>query len=212
MAGIFQSWSRLLMKKNYYKILGVSKDANYQQIKTAYYEMAKVRHPDLKGSKTEMVDVNEAYTILSDFEKRKIYDKSLEPENIIKGTSHGKYTSVFSGWSGNIDLSKNAMITASGSAEGYYPTMALTSGWKASGNQLEWIEIEFSEPAYFKKLFADSYPIPYRIKRDNINFVEIHKLIGFEPKFSLRDGLKETINWFTQSKNLSRYKIDIYNV
>ena len=49
----------------------------------------------------------------------------------------------------------------------------------------------------------------FRLCCDN---TKIHNLTGFEPKYSLRDGLKETIDWFTQSENLVRYKTDIYNV
>ena len=40
----------------------------------------------------------------------------------------------------------------------------------------------------------------------------IHELTGFETQYSLKDGLKATIEWFTKPENLSRYKIDIYNV
>lgn len=41
---------------------------------------------------------------------------------------------------------------------------------------------------------------------------KIHSLTGFDPTYSLRDGLKETIEWFTQTANLAKYKSDIYNV
>ncbi len=41
---------------------------------------------------------------------------------------------------------------------------------------------------------------------------KIHRLTGFTPKYTLRDGLKKIIDWFTQPENLSRYKIDICNV
>ena len=166
------------MKKNYYSILGVSKNADYREIKAAYYEMAKVRHPDLKGSKIEMARINEAYDILSDYEKRKTYDRSLEPEKIIKGNTHGKFTSIFNGWSGNLDLLKDAVFSASGSNQGFDPSMALTSGWKALENHQEWLNIEFSDPIYFKKFSVDAFPIPYHVKRNNINFVEIHRLLG----------------------------------
>ncbi|MEA1988087.1 MAG: GDP-mannose 4,6-dehydratase, partial [Pseudomonadota bacterium] len=40
----------------------------------------------------------------------------------------------------------------------------------------------------------------------------INELTGFEPKYDIRAGLSETIDWFTQSNNLKRYKADIYNV
>jgi NAD dependent epimerase/dehydratase len=41
---------------------------------------------------------------------------------------------------------------------------------------------------------------------------KIHNLTGFEPRFNIEDGLKATIEWFTQAKNLAKYKVDIYNV
>lgn len=41
---------------------------------------------------------------------------------------------------------------------------------------------------------------------------KIRKLTGFEPKYSLREGLKATIDWFTKPENLAKYKSDIYNV
>lgn len=41
---------------------------------------------------------------------------------------------------------------------------------------------------------------------------EIRRLTGFEPKFSLEEGLRETIDWFTDSANLRKYKAGIYNV
>ena len=49
----------------------------------------------------------------------------------------------------------------------------------------------------------------FRLCCDN---TKIHELTGFLPEYSLKKGLKETIDWFTNSGNLSRYKIDIYNV
>ena len=41
---------------------------------------------------------------------------------------------------------------------------------------------------------------------------KIRRLTGFEPKYSLRQGLKRTIKWFSQAENLSQYKTDIHNV
>ena len=39
----------------------------------------------------------------------------------------------------------------------------------------------------------------------------INQLTGFKPKFSIEDGLRETINWFLNPENLKKYKSDIYN-
>lgn len=41
---------------------------------------------------------------------------------------------------------------------------------------------------------------------------KIRTLTGFEPRYSIRDGLKATIDWFLQPGNLAKYKADIYNV
>ncbi|MGC8586947.1 MAG: molecular chaperone DnaJ [Candidatus Micrarchaeia archaeon] len=64
--------------KDYYKILGVSKSASQDEIKKAYRELALKYHPDLnKGSKEaeeKFKEINEAYAVLGDPEKRKQYD------------------------------------------------------------------------------------------------------------------------------------------
>lgn len=41
---------------------------------------------------------------------------------------------------------------------------------------------------------------------------KIRKLTGFEPKFSIREGLEKTVEWFSHPRNLSKYKAGIYNV
>jgi NAD dependent epimerase/dehydratase len=49
----------------------------------------------------------------------------------------------------------------------------------------------------------------FRLWCDN---TRIRELTGFEPQFSIRDGLAATIAWFTKPENLAKYKADIYNV
>ena len=64
--------------KDYYKILGVRKNCSQSDIKKAFRELAKTYHPDRnKGNKTaeaKFKEVNEAYEVLKDPEKRKKYD------------------------------------------------------------------------------------------------------------------------------------------
>ncbi|HKJ34905.1 MAG TPA: J domain-containing protein [Balneolales bacterium] len=65
--------------KDYYKILGVGKDASKSEIKKAYRKLAAKYHPDVnqddKNAQKKFTDVQEAYEVLSDPEKRKWYDK-----------------------------------------------------------------------------------------------------------------------------------------
>ena len=68
--------------KDYYKILGVSKTANDQEIKSAYRKLAKKYHPDVNkeaGAEQRYKDINEAYEVLSDPDKRQKYD-TLGPD------------------------------------------------------------------------------------------------------------------------------------
>ncbi|XP_017886250.2 protein tumorous imaginal discs, mitochondrial-like [Ceratina calcarata] len=70
--------TRKLLKRNYYEILGVSKNASAKDIKKAYYQLAKKYHPDTNKSDPEagkkFQEVSEAYEVLSDEGKRKEYD------------------------------------------------------------------------------------------------------------------------------------------
>jgi len=61
--------------KDYYKILGVSRDASEEEIKKAYRKLAHKYHPDKGGDPEKFKEINEAYQVLSDKEKRAQYDR-----------------------------------------------------------------------------------------------------------------------------------------
>ncbi|MBN1213888.1 MAG: J domain-containing protein [Candidatus Lokiarchaeota archaeon] len=66
-------------KKDYYKILGIDKNASKDEIKSAFRKMARKYHPDVNPDEAKSGEtfkkINEAYRILSDDKKKEMYDK-----------------------------------------------------------------------------------------------------------------------------------------
>lgn len=63
------------MSKSYYEILGVAKTASDADIKKAYRKAAHQHHPDKGGDAEKFKEINEAYQVLSDAQKRSQYDQ-----------------------------------------------------------------------------------------------------------------------------------------
>ncbi|SDF12254.1 molecular chaperone DnaJ [Thermus arciformis] len=74
--------------KDYYAILGVGRDATQEEIKKAYRQLALRYHPDKnpgdKAAEERFKEINEAYAVLSDPEKRAQYDRGLLGEGSVK--------------------------------------------------------------------------------------------------------------------------------
>src|SRR6266849_5774824 len=66
-------------RRDYYTVLGVARTATEKDIKTAYRKLARKHHPDVnpgdKKSENLFKEIGEAYSVLSDPEKRKKYDR-----------------------------------------------------------------------------------------------------------------------------------------
>ncbi len=84
-------------RKNYYEILGVDKSMGESEVKKAYRKKAVQWHPDKhanssaeeqKEAEAKFKDIGEAYAVLSDAQKRKMYDEGADIEEIDQG-GHG---------------------------------------------------------------------------------------------------------------------------
>ncbi|MFP4650681.1 MAG: J domain-containing protein [Desulfobacterales bacterium] len=71
------------MAKSYHAVLGVSPDASKREVKNAYRRLAKQYHPDHEGGDTRKFrDIQEAYNVLADSEKRRRYEQSASQEQV----------------------------------------------------------------------------------------------------------------------------------
>src|SRR6185369_3665766 len=74
------------MSKDYYKILGLEKNASQDEIKKAFRKLAHEHHPDKKGGNdTKFKEANEAYSVLGDEKKRAQYDQFGSAGNFGQG-------------------------------------------------------------------------------------------------------------------------------
>ena len=65
-------------KRDYYEILSVARNANEEEIKKAFRKLARQYHPDInqeKGAEERFKEINEAYEVLGDAQKRQAYDR-----------------------------------------------------------------------------------------------------------------------------------------
>ena len=96
-------------RKDYYKILEVSKNATLDDIRKAYKQLAKKYHPDVckePGAEEKFKDIAEAYSILSDSDKRRRYDLGESTDNLNNASGNGfdfndfysTFGSMFGNW------------------------------------------------------------------------------------------------------------------
>ena len=98
--------------KDFYKVLGVDKDADAASIKKAYRKLARANHPDSKpgdkAAEERFKQIAEAYDVVGDVEKRKEYDqmRSMFAGGFpAGGASGGNFPGGFSGGTGGFDIS-----------------------------------------------------------------------------------------------------------
>ena len=89
-----------MAKRDYYEVLGIGRNADAKEIKKAYRKLAKKYHPDMnpgdKQAEQKFKEVTEAYNVLSDTEKKKLYDQFGHAAFDGSGAAGGAYGGAYS--------------------------------------------------------------------------------------------------------------------
>lgn len=136
-------------KRDYYEVLGLNKDASEADIKKAYRKLAKENHPDLhpgdKEAEERFKEINEAYEILSDADKKSRYDQygfaGVDP-------NYGAGEGGFDGGFGGFDVGDIGDIFGSFFGGGFGGQTANRNGPRRGENIRVGITIDFEEAAF----------------------------------------------------------------
>lgn len=129
--------------KDYYSILGVSKTATPEEIKAAYRKLAKQYHPDLhpndEAAAEKFKEINEAYSVLSDPEKRQRYDRGEMDQGSGGFNPFGGGSYTASGFDDIFDMFSDAFGFGGGSSR-------RRSSGSSSGSDITYqLELSFME-------------------------------------------------------------------
>ena len=141
--------------KDYYSILGVNRDADQKEIKRAFRKKARESHPDVNrdnpDAETQFKDINEAYEVLSDSEKRSMYDRygadwqryrdagfdaTSGPERSSQGQAGGDFEQWFTGSpGGGFTYTTTTSSGDSGGFSDFFNLLFGREGGRSSGFQ-----------------------------------------------------------------------------
>jgi molecular chaperone DnaJ len=143
--------------ENYYKTLGLNRDASDEEIKTAYRKLAHKYHPDKSGGdEQKFKKINEAYQVLSNKEKRRQYDQFGQVFETGAGQAGGN---PFQGFNWNVDFNGADFGDLGGIGdifETFFGGRQAGGRARARGADLEMMkEISLEEAAFGKKIELD---------------------------------------------------------
>jgi len=109
------------MSQDYYKTLGIDKNASKDEIKKAFRKLAQKYHPDKSGGdQQKFKEINEAYNVLSNDTKRAEYDRFGKTTSGAGSNTGGGYGSAgFGGFGGFEDFAQQFRGSSEGSAQGF---------------------------------------------------------------------------------------------
>ena len=138
-------------KRDFYEVLGVSKSATKDEIKSAYRKLAKVYHPDNKqtGDEAKFKEIQEAYDILYDDQKRQTYDQFGHAAfDQSAGGGAGGFNG-FQGGFGDVDLGD---LFGSFFGGGRARSRGNSNGPRRGNDTLQRVEISFMDSINGKKV------------------------------------------------------------
>ena len=138
-------------KRDFYEVLGVSKSATKNEIKSAYRKLAKVYHPDNKqtGDEAKFKEIQEAYDILYDDQKRQTYDQFGHAAfDQSAGGGAGGFNG-FQGGFGDVDLGD---LFGSFFGGGRARSRGNSNGPRRGNDTLQRVEISFMDSINGKKV------------------------------------------------------------
>ena len=138
-----------MAKRDYYEVLGVERGASDAEIKSAYRRLAKKYHPDLnpgdKEAEAAFKEVNEAYEVLSDDQKRARYDQFGHEDPTMGGGGYGGYS--YGGGGGFEDIFET--IFGGGGFGGFGGGSARQNNGPVRGDDLRYnLTISFEEAVF----------------------------------------------------------------
>jgi len=197
---IVQLISFMSAKRDYYEILGLDKSASEADIKSAYRKAALKYHPDRNkaaDAEEKFKEINEAYQVLSDKQKRQTYDQfghaAFDPSSGMGGGA-GPFSGFdFSGF-GRADNQQGPF------------SWSYTRGGDAGGG------FDFSDPfEIFEQFFGSGFARARRPRYGiNISFMEAVK--GTEKEITLENGKKKKIKIPAGVDNGTRIRFDDFDV
>jgi len=144
-----------MSKRDYYEVLGVQKNATDEELKKAFRRLAKKYHPDAnpdnkKEAEAKFKEVNEAYEVLSDKQKRATYDQFGHDGPFgAAGAQGGRYySSGFDGFSGFGDFGDLGDIFSSFFGGGFGSKSSRRNGPQKGADLKMQVEITFEESVF----------------------------------------------------------------
>jgi len=127
------------MEEDYYKVLGLKRDASQKEIQRAYRELARKFHPDMnpgdKKAKEKFQRVQQAYDVLNDPEKREMYDRYGSSFQSAGGGGGPRHAHPFTGGGTGPDEFDFSQLFGGRPPEGYADIFRQFTGGRAQGRR-----------------------------------------------------------------------------